>query len=90
MALYSTQQFHRAYVESGYETYRLDLDPVTEEIEHNKFRSINLGLPIVTNKASEVRDQEFLDRSYATLKPLVDAEYLNLKTRRFGHIQYWT
>jgi hypothetical protein len=89
MALYSTHEFHRVYVEGAYETYRLDLDPEPEEIEHKKFRSFNLGRPVLTYKASGIRDRGFLDRSYAILKPLVDAEYLNLKTRRFGHIQGW-
>ena len=92
MALYSTHQFHRVYVEGAYETYRLDLDPVPEEIEHKNFRSVNLGRAPFSSiqRRPKFRDRGFLD-GLATLSSSLSSTRNTgtLKTRRFGHIQGW-
>lgn len=77
--LFTTQRLHQIMLEHCYERIELLLDTALETSATPNVRRANLGPPVHAWSMADVKDSDFLTRSYAVLRPHID----NLRRNRW-------
>jgi len=70
--LFTTLWLQRILLERGYDGIELLLDPADETATMPNVRRVNLGPPVHAWSMADVTEPDFLEKSYAVLRPHVD------------------
>lgn len=79
--LFTTLRLHQVLLEKDYKGIELLLDPGKESADDPNLRRANLGQPIHAWSIADLSKPDFLTRSYAVLRPHIDALRRNRSLR---------